>query len=286
MDAAPTSVEGYKTKVQGFETSYDAALSKVETESKLAETLVADVKEAATLAETATRMANTSATACDAKITAFTRMNVPNHPSNNMLTCKRWELDFDDFLIFVDVLRPQPSTSELQGFSNRSNINRDHILQSHYGSDYLFPHPPLDAISLSAPDNIPAISHVSLFLHARSCLLATCTTEGFTEMEEMEDVETARSRWDGAAEPEFEWWEKDVDEGDHWPGDDGSCGEGSVSRLENDLDEGAESVLGSADSGNVEGPLEELLIDNSSDDFTASWVSQLQEEELLVHDEL
>ena len=200
-----------------------------------------------------------------------------------MLTCKRWELDFDDFLIFVDVLRPQPSTSEVQNHSNRSNINRDHILQSHYGSDYLFPHLPLDPISLSAPDKIPAISHISLFLHARSCLLATCTTEGFTEME---DVETARSRWGGAAEPEPEWWETDVDEGDDWPGDEGSSGEGSVSRLEKDLDGGAESVLGSADSGNVEGPLEELLIDNSSDDFTASWVSQLQEEELLVPDEL
>ena len=59
-----------RPKVQGFETSYDAALEKVETQSKLAEILVADVKEATTLAETATRMANTSATACDAKITA------------------------------------------------------------------------------------------------------------------------------------------------------------------------------------------------------------------------
>ena len=140
----------------------------------------------------------------------FTRMDIPNHPSNTMLLCKRWDMDFDDFNIMVDVIRSQPTTSELQSFSNRANINHDHVLLAHYGPNHEFPHPPLEPVSRPSPVGIPAISHLPLLIHARSFLLATCTTEGYTKNE---GAETTRSRYCVDEEPDF-LWEYDLDEGD------------------------------------------------------------------------
>jgi len=133
----------------------------------------------------------------------FTRMNIPNHPSNTMLLCRRWEEDFDDFNILIDVIREQPTTSELQSFSTRAYVNRDYVLLSRCGPGFEFPHPPLDPIARSTPVGIPAISHLSLFMHARSCLLATCPTEGYTKNE---GPETTRSRYCRDEEPEFDCW--------------------------------------------------------------------------------
>jgi len=213
----------------------------------------------------------------------FTRMNIPNHPSNTMLLCKRWETDFDDFNIMVDVIRSQLITSELQSFSNRANINHYHILLAHYGLNHEFPHPPIDPVSRPAPIGIPSISHLSLFLHARSCLLATCTTDGYTKNE---GAETTRSRHCEDEEPEF-FWDYDLGEGgmdiqgdeDEW---------GAALRFTDEMDDGLNgSVLDSADSGNLESPVEDPLTDfDRSDELTASWVSKLQDETLAEPGEL
>lgn len=171
----------------------------------------------------------------------FTRMNIPNHPSNTMLLCKKWEEDFDDFHILVNVIGSRPCTSELQNFSTRANINGDQTLLHFYGPDYEFPHPPLDQISRTAPTDVPPISHFSLFIHARSCLLATCTTEAYTGTP---GPETMRSRYYKAEELDFGSWECDLNEEDLDMQGDGGHREEPLF-----LDEDCESALDSADSG-------------------------------------
>jgi len=70
----------------------------------------------------------------------------------------------------------------------------------------------------------------------------------------------------------------------------GDVGEwGSASGFVDDVDEGSEveSVLDSADSGNLESPVEDPLTNfDRSDEMTASWVSKLQDETLLESGEL
>ena len=63
---------------------------------------------------------------------------------------------------------------------------------------------------------------------------------------------------------------------------------GAALRFTDEMDDGLNgSVLDSADSGNLESPVEDPLTDfDRSDELTASWVSKLQDETLAEPGEL
>jgi hypothetical protein len=101
-----------------------------------------------------------------------------SHLSNLMMVCKNFEEYLDNFGLYVDILRPQPISCRLEGWTTRSNVPDDAEMAFTLGSGF-FPQTPRDKLQSSQtsldPDTLPAISRMSLYIHMYSALYASCT---------------------------------------------------------------------------------------------------------------